>query len=198
MKMSRNEMFGLAAIASIAYLAYDAYKSKKLLKEKEKQYTTDLNNAVEEVKTEVTAHVHDYLIEEAVKKAVDAKVDDILKAAKNESVKAAKDTISSTCSLAVNATWASMKNDISNDLVAKAGKLDVDDIKEEAIRKLREKASRDVDEKLDQLIDDIRDKADKRVEAAVKRAETKIDKKSTDLMSDLKTTYDFAKKIALM
>ena len=35
MKMSRNEMFGLAAIASIAYLAYDAYKSKKLLKEKE-------------------------------------------------------------------------------------------------------------------------------------------------------------------
>ena len=198
MKMSRNEMFGLAAIASIAYLAYDAYKSKKLLKEKEKQYTTDLNNAVEEVKTEVTAHVHDYLIEEAVKKAVDAKVDDILKAAKIESVKAAKDTISSTCSLAVNATWASMKNDISNELVAKAGKLDVDDIKEEAIRKLREKASRDVDEKLDQLLDDIRDKADKRVEAAVKRAETKIDKKSTDLMSDLKTTYDFAKKIALM
>lgn len=198
MKMSRNEMFGLAAIASIAYLAYDAYKSKKLLKEKEKQYTTDLNNAVEEVKTEVAAHVHDYLVEEAIKKAVDAKVDDILKAAKNESVKAAKDTISSTCSLAVNTTWASMKNDISNDLVAKAGKLNVDDIKEEAIRKLREKASRDVDEKLDQLLDDIRDKADKRVEAAVKRAETKIDKKSTDLMSDLKTTYDFAKKIALM
>lgn len=198
MKMSRNEFLGLSAIITIGVLAYDTYKTRKALKEKEQQYTVDLENGVEEIKTEVKNHVHDQLIEEAIKKAVDAKVDDILKEAKSESVKAARDTISSTCMVAVNTTWNSLKSDISNELVAKAGKLDVEEIREDATRKLREKASRDVDEKLDQMIDDIRDKADKRVDAAVKRAESKIDKRSTDLMSDLKSTYDFAKKIALM
>jgi len=198
MKMSRNEFLGLSAIVTIGLLAYDSYKTRKTLKEKEQQYTVDLENAVEEVKAEVKNHIHDQLIEESIRKAVDAKVDDILKEAKSESVKAARDTISSTCMVAVNTTWNSLKNDISNKLVAKAGKLDVEEIREDATRKLREKASRDVDEKLDQMIDDIRDKADKRIDAAVKRAESKIDKRSTDLMSDLKSTYDFAKKIALM
>jgi hypothetical protein len=57
MKISRNEALGLTAIGTIAYLAYNLLKSKQELKTKEKQYTTDLQNAVEEVKKEVKASV---------------------------------------------------------------------------------------------------------------------------------------------
>ena len=78
MKISRNEAFGLAAIGSILYLGYSLYKSKKELKAAEKQYTTDLQNAVEEVKTEVKSSIHDELINKAIDKAVDERVNDIL------------------------------------------------------------------------------------------------------------------------
>ena len=195
MKISRNEAFGLAAIGSILYLGYNLYKSKKELKAAEKQYTTDLQNAVEEVKTEVKASIHDELINKSIKKAVDERVNDILAQATNSSISAAKNQIAGEVNSTINRYWASMKDSVSNDLMTKVGKLDVNDIREEAVRKARDKALSSIDPKIDEVIGDMHDKADKRIEDAIKRAESRIDKKSSDMLLDLKSTYNLTRQI---
>ena len=174
MKISRNEAFGLAAIGSILYLGYSLYKSKKELKAAEKQYTTDLQNAVEEVKTEVKSSIHDELINKAIDKAVDERVNDILSKATNDSISAAKNQIAHEVSTTVRTYWMSMKDSVSNDLMTQVGKLDVNDIREEAVK---------------------HDKADKRLEAAIKKAESRVDKKTSDMLLDLKSTYNLTRQI---
>lgn len=195
MKISRNEAFGLAAIGSILYLGYNLYKSKQELKAKDKQYTTDLQNAVEEVKTEVKASIHDELINKAVKKAVDERVDDMLVKATNSSISAAKNQIAGEVNTTVRTYWASMKDSVSNDLMAQVGKLDVNDIREEAVNKTRDKAMSSIDPKIDEVISDMHDKADKRLEAAIKKAESRVDKKTSDMLLDLKSTYNLTRQI---
>lgn len=195
MKISRNEAFGLAAIGSILYLGYSLYKSKKELKAAEKQYTTDLQNAVEEVKTEVKESIHDELINKAVQKAVDERVNDILVKATNSSISAAKSQIAGEVSTTVRTYWMSMKESVSNDLMAQVGKLDVNDIREEAVNKTRDKAMSSIDPKIDEVISDMHDKADKRLEAAIKKAESRVDKKTSDMLLDLKSTYNFTRQI---
>lgn len=195
MKISRNEAFGLAAIGSILYLGYSLYKSKKELKAAEKQYTTDLQNAVEEVKEEVKASVHDELINKAIDKAVDERVHDILRKASNNAISEAKSQIANEVSTTVRTYWMSMKDSVSNDLMAQVGKLDVNDIREEAVNKTRDKAMSSIDPKIDEVISDMRDKADKRIEDAIKRAESRIDKKSSDMLLDLKSTYNLTRQI---
>ena len=195
MKISRNEAFGLAAIGSILYLGYSLYKSKKELKAAEKQYTTDLQNAVEEVKTEVKESIHDELINKAIDKAVDERVNDILSKATNDSISAAKNQIAHEVSTTVRTYWMSMKDSVSNDLMAQVGKLDVNDIREEAVRKARDKALTSIDPKIDEVIGDMHDKADKRLEAAIKKAESRVDKKTSDMLLDLKSTYNLTRQI---
>ena len=195
MKISRNEAFGLAAIGSILYLGYSLYKSKKELKAAEKQYTTDLQNAVEEVKTEVKSSIHDELINKAIDKAVDERVNDILSKATNDSISAAKNQIAHEVSTTVRTYWMSMKDSVSNDLMAQVGKLDVNDIREEAVNKTRDKAMSSIDPKIDEVIGDMHDKADKRLEAAIKKAESRVDKKTSDMLLDLKSTYNLTRKI---
>ena len=195
MKISRNEAFGLAAIGSILYLGYSLYKSKKELKAAEKQYTTDLQNAVEEVKTEVKASIHDELINKAIDKAADERVNEILAKATNSSISAAKNQIATEVSTTVRTYWLSMKDSVSNDLMAQVGKLDVNDIREEAVNKARDKAMTSIDPKIDEVIGDMHDKADKRIEDAIKRAESRIDKKSSDMLLDLKSTYNLTRQI---
>lgn len=195
MKISRNEAFGLAAIGSILYLGYSLYKSKKELKAAEKQYTTDLQNAVEEVKTEVKESIHDELINKAIDKAVDERVNDILSKATNSSISAAKSQIANEVSTTVRTYWMSMKDSVSNDLMAQVGKLDVNDIREEAVNKTRDKAMTSIDPKIDEVISDMHDKADKRLEAAIKKAESRVDKKTSDMLLDLKSTYNLTRQI---
>ena len=195
MKISRNEAFGLAAIGSILYLGYSLYKSKKELKAAEKQYTTDLQNAVEEVKTEVKSSIHDELINKAIDKAVDERVNDILSKATNDSISAAKNQIAHEVSTTVRTYWMSMKDSVSNDLMAQVGKLDVNDIREEAVNKTRDKAMSSIDPKIDEVIGDMHDKADKRLEAAIKKAESRVDKKTSDMLLDLKSTYNLTRQI---
>ena len=195
MKISRNEAFGLAAIGSILSLGYSLYKSKKELKAAEKQYTTDLQNAVEEVKTEVKESIHDELINKAIDKAVDERVNDILSKATNDSISAAKNQIAHEVSTTVRTYWMSMKDSVSNDLMAQVGKLDVNDIREEAVRKARDKALTSIDPKIDEVIGDMHDKADKRLEAAIKKAESRVDKKTSDMLLDLKSTYNLTRQI---
>lgn len=195
MKISRNEAFGLAAIGSILYLGYSLYKSKQELKAKEKQYTTDLQNAVEEVKTEVKESIHDELINKSIKKAVDERVNEILVQATNSSISAAKNQIAGEVNSTVRTYWASMKDSVSNDLMAQVGKLDVNDIREEAVNKTRDKALSSIDPKIDEVISDMHDKADKRLEAAIKKAESRVDKKTSDMLLDLKSTYNLTRQI---
>lgn len=195
MKISRNEAFGLAAIGSILYLGYSLYKSKKELKAAEKQYTTDLQNAVEEVKTEVKSSIHDELINKAIDKAVDERVNDILSKATNDSISAAKNQIAHEVSTTVRTYWMSMKDSVSNDLMTQVGKLDVNDIREEAVNKARDKAMTSIDPKIDEVISDMHDKADKRLEAAIKKAESRVDKKTSDMLLDLKSTYNLTRQI---
>lgn len=195
MKISRNEAFGLAAIGSILYLGYSLYKSKQELKAKDKQYTTDLQNAVEEVKTEVKTSIHDELINKSIKKAVDERVNEILVKATNSSISAAKNQIAGEVNSTVRTYWASMKESVSNDLMTQVGKLDVNDIREEAVNKTRDKAMSSIDPKIDEVISDMHDKADKRLEAAIKKAESRVDKKTSDMLLDLKSTYNLTRQI---
>lgn len=195
MKISRNEAFGLVAIGSILYLGYSLYKSKKELKAAEKQYTTDLQNAVEEVKTEVKASIHDELINKAVQKAVDEKVNSILAKGTDKAIESAKSRINSEISATIQSYWKTKKDSVSDDILVKVGKLDVDEIREEAVSKARDKALASIDPKIDEVINDMRDKADKRIEDAIKRAESRIDKKSSDMLLDLKSTYNLTRQI---
>lgn len=195
MKISRNEAFGLAAIGSILYLGYSLYKSKQELKAKDKQYTTDLQNAVEEVKTEVKASIHDELINKSVKKAVDERVNDILAQATNSSISAAKNQIAGEVNSTVRTYWASMKDSVSDDILVKVGKLDVDEIREEAVNKARDKAMTSIDSKIDDVISGMQEKADKRIEAAITKAENRIERKSSDMLLDLKSTYNLTRQI---
>lgn len=195
MKISRNEAFGLAAIGSILYLGYSLYKSKKELKAAEQQYTTDLQNAVEEVKTEVKASIHDELINKAVNKAVDEKVNSILAKGTDKAIESAKSRINSEISATIQSYWKTKKDSVSDDILVKVGKLDVNDIREEAVNKARDKALASIDPKIDEVISDMRDKADKRIENAIKRAESRIDKKSSDMLLDLKSTYNLTRQI---
>lgn len=195
MKISRNEAFGLAAIGSILYLGYSLYKSKKELKAAEKQYTTDLQNAVEEVKTEVKASIHDELINKAVQKAVDEKVNSILAKGTDKAIESAKSRINSEISATIQSYWKTKKDSVSDDILVKVGKLDVDEIREEAVNKARDKAMTSIDSKIDDVISGMQEKADKRIEAAIKKAESRVDKKTSDMLLDLKSTYNLTRQI---
>ena len=195
MKISRNEAFGLAAIGSILYLGYNLYKSKKELKAAEKQYTTDLQNAVEEVKTEVKASIHDELINKAVKKAVDEKVNSILAKGTDKAIESAKSRINSEISATIQSYWKTKKDSVSDDILVKVGKLDVDEIREEAVNKARDKAMTSIDSKIDDVISGMQEKADKRIEAAITKAENRIERKSSDMLLDLKSTYNLTRQI---
>ena len=195
MKISRNEAFGLAAIGSILYLGYSLYKSKKELKAAEKQYTTDLQNAVEEVKTEVKASIHDELINRAVKKAVDEEVNSILAKGTDKAIESAKSRINSEISATIQSYWKTKKDSVSDDILVKVGKLDVDEIREEAVNKARDKAMTSIDSKIDDVISGMQEKADKRIEAAITKAENRIERKSSDMLLDLKSTYNLTRQI---
>lgn len=195
MKISRNEAFGLAAIGSILYLGYSLYKSKKELKAAEKQYTTDLQNAVEEVKTEVKESIHDELINKAVQKAVDEKVNSILAKGTDKAIESAKSRINSEISATIQSYWKTKKDSVSDDILVKVGKLDVDEIREEAVNKARDKAMTSIDSKIDDVISGMQEKADKRIEAAITKAENRIERKSSDMLLDLKSTYNLTRQI---
>ena len=195
MKISRNEAFGLAAIGSISYLGYSLYKSKKELKAAEKQYTTDLQNAVEEVKAEVMCGIHDELINKAVEKAVDKKVNDILSKGTDKAIESAKSRINSEISATIQSYWKTKKDSVSDDILVKVGKLDVDEIREEAVNKARDKAMTSIDSKIDDVISGMQEKADKRIEAAISKAENRIERKSSDMLLDLKSTYNLTRQI---
>ena len=195
MKISRNEAFGLAAIGSILYLGYNLYKSKKELKAAEQQYTTDLQNAVEEVKEEVKASIHDELINKSIKKAVDEKVNSILAKGTDKAIESAKSRINSEISATIQSYWKTKKDSVSDDILVKVGKLDVDEIREEAVNKARDKAMTSIDSKIDDVISGMQEKADKRIEAAIAKAENRIDRKSSDMLLDLKSTYNLTRQI---
>ena len=195
MKISRNEAFGLAAIGSILYLGYSLYKSKKELKAAEQQYTTDLQNAVEEVKEEVKGCVHDELINRSVKKAVDEKVNSILAKGTDKAIESAKSRINSEISATIQSYWKTKKDSVSDDILVKVGKLDVDEIREEAVNKARDKAMTSIDSKIDDVISGMQEKADKRIEAAITKAENRIERKSSDMLLDLKSTYNLTRQI---
>jgi predicted translin family RNA/ssDNA-binding protein len=195
MKISRNEALGLTAIGTIAYLAYNLLKSKQELKVKEKQYTEGLQEAVEEVEAEVICHVHDKLINEAVQKAVDKKVNDILSKGTDKAIESAKNRINSEISATIQSYWKSKKDSVSDDILVKVGKLDVDEIREEAVNKARDKAMTSIDSKIDDVISGMQEKADKRIEAAITKAENRIERKSSDMLLDLKSTYNLTRQI---
>ena len=195
MKISRNEAFGLAAIGSILYLGYSLYKSKQELKAKDKQYTTDLQNAVEEVKEEVKTSIHDELINKAVQKAVDEKVNSILAKGTDKAIESAKSRINSEISATIQSYWKTKKDSVSDDILVKVGKLNVDEIREEAVSKARDKAMTSIDSKIDDVISGMQEKADKRIEAAITKAENRIERKSSDMLLDLKSTYNLTRQI---
>lgn len=195
MKMSRNEALGLTAIGAIVYLGYNLFKSKQELKAKEKQYTTDLQNAVEEVKAEVKESIHDELINKAVQKAVDEKVNSILAKGTDKAIESAKSRINSEISATIQSYWKTKKDSVSDDILVKVGKLDVDEIREEAVNKARDKAMTSIDSKIDDVISGMQEKADKRIEAAISKAENRIERKSSDMLLDLKSTYNLTRQI---
>lgn len=189
MKISRNEGFAMAAIGVIAFLGYKLYKSDKALKDKKAEYNTDLELLKEDMRDEVYSGLKEEIINEAIDKAADKKVNDILAQAKNESIDAAKKELSSTVTTTVMATWNTLKTGVETDLLNKVGTIDVAEIKREATEKARNKALSDASKAIDDVVDDIRKKYESRANSSIQKAENEFDKKTRKALSDLKDRY---------
>lgn len=189
MKISRNEGFAMAAIGVIAFLGYKLYKSDKALKDKKAEYNTDLEQLKEDMQDEVYSGLKDDIINEAIDKAADKKVEDILAKAKNESIDAAKKQLSSTVTTTVVATWNTIKADVKTDLLNKVGTIDVTEIKKEAVEQARDKALGDASKAVDDVVDDIRKKFESRTDAALRKQEERFEKKASETLSSLRDRY---------
>ena len=189
MKISRNEGFAMAAIGVIVFLGYKLYKSDKALKDKKAEYNTDLEQLKADMVDEVRNSVHDEVINEAIDKAVARNVGDVLYDAKNESIKAAKNQLSSTVTAEVSATWARIKGNVETDLLNKVGTIDVTEIKREATEKARDKALSDASKAIDDVVDDIRKKYESRANSSIQKAENDFEKRTAKALSDLKDRY---------
>ena len=189
MKISRNEGFAMAAIGVIAFLGYKLYKSDKALKDKKAEYNTDLEQLKEDIRDEVYSGLKDEIINEAIDKAANKKVTDILYDAKNESIKAAKDQLSSTVTAEVSATWSRIKGNVETDLLNKVGTIDVTEIKREAVEKAHEQALGDASKAVDDVVDDIRKKFESRANSSIQKAENDFEKRTAKALSDLKDRY---------
>jgi len=189
MKISRNEGFAMAAIGVIAFLSYKLYKSDKALKDKKAEYNTDLEQLKEDMRDEIYSGIKDEVLNEAIDKAADKKVADILAQAKNESIDAAKKELSSTVTTTVMATWNTLKTGVETDLLNKVGTIDVTEIKREAVEQARDKALGDASKAVDDVVDDIRKKFESRTDSALRKQEEKFEKKANETLSSLRDRY---------
>lgn len=189
MKISRNEGFAMAAIGVIAFLGYKLYKSDKALKDKKAEYNTDLEQLKDDMRDEVYSGLKDDFINEAIDKAADKKVEDILAKAKNESIDAAKNQLSSTVTAEVSATWSRIKGNVETDLLNKVGTIDVAEIKREAVEKAHEQALGDASKAVDDVVDDIRKKFESRTDTALRKQEARFEKKASETLSSLRDRY---------
>lgn len=189
MKISRNEGFAMAAIGIIAFLGYKLYKSDKALKDKKAEYNTDLELLKEDMLDEIYSGLKNEIINEAINKAADKRVKDILAQAKNESIDTAKKQISSTVTTTVMATWNTLKAGVETDLLNKVGTIDVTEIKREATEQAREKALGDASKAVDDVVDDIRKKFESRTDAALRKQEERFEKKASETLSGLRDRY---------
>lgn len=189
MKISRNEGFVMATIGVIAFLGYKLYKSDKALKDKKAEYNTDLEQLKEDVRDEIYSGLKDEVLNEAIDKAADKRVKDILAQAKSESIDAAKKELSSTVATTVMATWNTLKTGVETDLLNKVGTIDVTEIKREAIEQARDKALGDASKAIDDVVDDIRKKYESRTDSALRKQEEKFEKKANETLSSLRDRY---------
>lgn len=189
MKISRNEGFAMAAIGVIAFLGYKLYKSDKALKDKKAEYNTDLEQLKDDMRDEIYSGIKDEVLNEAIVKAADKKVADILAQAKNESIDAAKKQVSSTVTTTVTATWNTIKGDVKTDLLNKVGTIDVTEIKREATEQARDKALGDASKAIDDVVDDIRKKYESRTDSALRKQEENFEKKANETLSSLRDRY---------
>ena len=189
MKISRNEGFVMATIGVIAFLGYKLYKSDKALKDKKAEYNADLEQLKEDVRDEIYSGLKDEVLNEAIDKAADKRVKDILAQAKSESIDAAKKELSSTVATTVMATWNTLKTGVETDLLNKVGTIDVTEIKREAIEQARDKALGDASKAIDDVVDDIRKKYESRTDSALRKQEEKFEKKANETLSSLRDRY---------
>lgn len=189
MKISRNEGFAMAAIGVIAFLGYKLYKSDKALKDKKAEYNTDLELLKEDMRDEIYSGLKNEIINEAIDKAADKRVKDILAQAKNESIDTAKKQLASTVTTTVMATWNTLKTGVETDLLNKVGTIDVTEIKREATEQARDKALSDASKAIDDVVDDIRKKFESRTDKAICKQEERFEKKANESLSDLKERY---------
>lgn len=189
MKISRNEGFAMAAIGVIAFLGYKLYKSDKALKDKKAEYNTDLEQLKEDMRDDVYSGLKDEIINEAIDKAADKRVKDILAQAKNESIDTAKKQLSSTVTTTVMATWNTIKSGVETDLLNKVGTIDVTEIKREATEQARDKALDDASKAIDNVVDDIRKKFESRADSAIRKQEERFEKKASESLSSLRDRY---------
>lgn len=189
MKISRNEGFVMATIGVIAFLGYKLYKSDKALKDKKAEYNTNLEQLKEDMRDDVYSGLKDEIINEAIDKAADKRVKDILAQAKNESIDAARKQLSSTVTTTVMATWNTIKGDVKTDLLNKVGTIDVTEIKREATEQARDKALGDASKAIDDVVDDIRKKYESRTDSALRKQEEKFEKKANETLSSLRDRY---------
>lgn len=189
MKISRNEGFTMAAIGVIAFLGYKLYKSDKALKDKKAEYNTDLEQLKDDMRDEIYSGIKDEVLNESIDKAVSKKVGDILYDAKNESIRAAKNQLSSTVTAEVSATWSRIKGNVETDLLNKVGTIDVTEIKREAVEQARDKAIGDASKAVDDVVDDIRKKFESRTDSALRKQEEKFEKKANETLSTLRDRY---------
>ncbi len=189
MKISRNEGFAMAAIGIIAFLGYKLYKSDKALKDKKAEYNTDLELLKEDMRDEIYSGLKNEIINEAIDKAADKRVKDILAQAKNESIDAAKKELSSTVTTTVMATWNTLKTGVEIDLLNEVGTIDVTEIKREAVEQARDKAIGDASKAVDDVVDDIRKKFESRTETALRKQEERFEKKASETLSSLRDRY---------
>ena len=141
------------------------------------------------MRDDVYSGLKDEIINEAIDKAADKRVKDILAQAKNESIDTAKKQLSSTVTTTVMATWNTIKSGVETDLLNKVGTIDVTEIKREATEQARDKALDDASKAIDNVVDDIRKKFESRADSAIRKQEERFEKKASESLSSLRDRY---------
>jgi hypothetical protein len=170
-------------------LFYDAVDSRKTLREREKKYKIDLETAKKQVTDEVARGIHNDILQAAINKAADRKVDSVLQRAQNDAVNTVKNMIRGEVNSTINTSWSRMKNNIADDLVRRANTFDISDIRKEAVDLAKEKISEAIIGSVDQAVDDFKDRLNDRADSCIDKAEERFEKRTDEALDDLKNRY---------
>lgn len=176
-------------------------KSEELIKESGK-VREDLETITNDISVAAANRIAETpMIKEAVDRSVGVHLKRVVQATCDKAVDEEKTFITSQIKQAVRRSWDEFKGDVKDNLRREAGKLDVDEIKREAVLQAKEEALDSVHDAVDEALDSLKEKYEEKIEDYMDdfkdRYEKKLDRyleglddrykdKIRDIISDLK------------